>query len=60
MFNYYFRPLAEHIAETKLAVEGQPDTVLVSVKAADEKSAREIAESVINMANWELDHVADV
>lgn len=60
LYNYYFRPLAETLTDTKLASEGNPDTVLVSVKASSEEDARALSESIINMANWELDHVADV
>jgi hypothetical protein len=56
LLKYYFTPTAEAIAETKLDISGNEDTIYFVVRAESREEAQEFAISIINMNNWELSH----
>lgn len=59
MYNHYYRPLESAIVDTNLAILGNEDTMFIVVKAANGEEAFEFAKSIVNMEDWELDHVSD-
>lgn len=59
MFNHYYRPLASALEGTKLELEGKADTIFIVIKAEDGETAFEFGKSVINLENWEIDHITD-
>lgn len=60
MYNHYYRPIASAIEGTKIEVSIVDNPILIVIKAADGDEAIELGKSIVNLADWELDHVADV
>ncbi len=59
MFNYYYKLTAEAVEGTKVEVVSYPDPIVLIVKAANIEDAFELAQSRINMNDWELDRTED-
>ena len=59
MFNYYYKLTAAAVEGTKLETVSYPDAIVLVVKATTPDNAFELAESRINMNDWELDRTED-
>ena len=59
MFNYYYKLTAAAIEGTKIESVSYPDGVTLVVKAATPEDAFDLAQSRINMNDWELDRTED-
>ena len=59
MFNYYYKLTEAAIEGTKVETLSYPDAVILVIKAASVEEAFEIAQSRINMSDWELDHTEE-